>query len=129
MNLTKLAASTIIALTFTMSASVALAQDKGNTVDNNLDQAGQNMDNAGENLKDAGSSFGNSVENTGEAAGTEVKETANAIEQRSNWGWLGLIGLLGLFGLAGKHKETRVAKNRDGLEPLNQNDPTTTYNR
>ena len=31
-----------------------------------------------------------------EAAEAEIAENAAAIEQRSNWGWLGLLGLLRL---------------------------------
>jgi hypothetical protein len=33
-----------------------------------------------------------------------LNETKVALENRANWGWLGLLGLLGLFGLAGKGK-------------------------
>ena len=136
MNLTKLTATTILALSIAFPAGNALSQDKDKTVDRNLNQAEQNLDNAGENLKDAGGALGNSIKNTGEAAGQglentaeaagkEISETAVAIEQKSNWGWLGLLGLLGLFGLAGRNKTTKVVEHQGDLEPLDRNDPTT----
>lgn len=80
MNLTKLTTNTIIALTVTLSASAAFAQDKRETVDQNLNQAEQNIGNVGENLKDAGKSFGNSLENTGEAAEQGLENAGEAIE-------------------------------------------------
>ena len=144
MNLTKLTTTTIVALSIAFPAGNALSQDQDQTVDRNLNQAEQNVDNAGENLKDAGGALGNSIKNTGEAAGKgldnagnaiernynqaeeQVGETAVAIEQKSNWGWLGLLGLLGLFGLAGRNKTTRVVEHQRDLEPLDRND-TTTY--
>ncbi len=148
MNFTKLTAATMIALSVALPAGNAFSQDKGDTVDQNLNQAEKNIDNVGENLKDAGGALGNSVENTGEAAGQgldnaagEVKQDVNqaadateegvndaavAIKEKSNWGWLGLLGLLGLFGLAGNNKRTRVVEHRRDLEPLDRGD-TTTY--
>lgn len=135
MDLIKLATATIITLSMTLTPSMVLSQEQEQTVDQNLNQAEQNIDNAGENLKDAGKSLGNSIENTGEAAGQglentgdaiernynqaeeEVAETAAAIEEKANWGWLGLLGLLGLFGLAGKNKKEVVVERRE-LDPL-----------
>jgi hypothetical protein len=116
MNLSKLTATTVLALTIALPTGQALSQEKQQTVDRNLNQAEQNLDNTGENLKDAGKSFGNSVENTGEAAGQGIENAGQAVEQKANWGWLGLLGLLGLFGLAGKNRRTEVA-HRD-LQPL-----------
>ena len=151
MNLIKLTTTTVIALTFALSSGAAFAQDKGETVDKNLNQAEQNVDNLGDNLKDAGKSFGNTVGNTGEAAGqglenageaveggvknaaetvgTEASQAANAIEEKSNWGWLGLLGLLGLFGLAGKNKTTKVVTEPNDFEYLNREDRTTMVDR
>ena len=125
MNLTKLAATTLISLALVLTTSTVSSQEDNNTGE-------QNLDSVGENLKDAGRSLGNALENTGEAierkyeevestaseaaetinqtaetAPTEIEETTTVIKEKSNWGWLGLVGLLGLFGLAGK-KEVAV---------------------
>ncbi len=124
MNLSKLAATTVLALTIALPTGQVLSQEKQQNADINLSQAEQNIDNAGENLKDAGKSLGNSVENTGEAAGQGLENAEQAIEQKANWGWLGLIGLLGLFGLAGKNKRTEVV-HRD-LHPLDPNETNRT---
>ncbi|MDY7022475.1 MAG: WGxxGxxG family protein [Cyanobacteriota bacterium] len=63
----------------------------------NLEQAGENLEDAGNNLLEA------TNEATNEAQ-QQFAETANVVEQKANWGWLGLLGLLGLFGLAGNRK-------------------------
>lgn len=157
MNLTKISTTTILSILLAFPATSVLSQEKEETVNQNLNQAEQNIDNVGENLKDAGKALGNSVGNTGEAAEQglentgeaigegledagnaiernynqaeeEVAETAAAIEQRSNWGWLGLLGLLGLFGLVGKNKKEVVVDNR-GIDPLERNDRTTVRTR
>lgn len=127
MNLTKLTATTIIALTLALPSGAAFSQTNGGTVDRNLNQAGENLDNTGENLKEAGKSFGNSVENTGQAAGQSLENAGQAIEERSNWGWLGLLGSIGLFGLAGKNRREVIVDRRE-VDPLDPRDRPTTYN-
>ncbi len=131
MNLTKLAATTVISLSLALSTDTAFSQEQNKTEGQNLNRTEQNLDSVGENLKDAGRSLGNAAENTGEAlerryeqveeqvqntaseveetmnqttetVPAEIEETATVIKEKSNWGWLGLVGLLGLFGLAGK---------------------------
>ncbi|BAU63159.1 hypothetical protein STA3757_05170 [Stanieria sp. NIES-3757] len=77
-----------------------------------LSQTNQHLNNARDNLQQAGESLEKSVDNVGDAiqegyqqTETEVSQTADAITDRANWGWLGLLGLLGLFGLAGKNRK------------------------
>ena len=54
-------------------------------------------------------------------AEVEVVETAAAVEESANWGWLGLLGLFGLLGLAGRKKTHVVEEHRD-LKPLDPNE-------
>jgi hypothetical protein len=67
-NLSKLISTSVLALTLTMPAGIALSQERNESVDRNLNQAEQNLDNAGENLQQAGEAVGESIQNTGEAA-------------------------------------------------------------
>lgn len=102
----KTLATSLIAVSLLLSPfhRPALAQNNNNTPNNaeeNLDQAGENLEDAGQNLLEA------TDEATTEAQ-QQIAETANVVEQKANWGWLGLLGLLGLFGLAGKGKEKVV---------------------
>ncbi len=45
------------------------------------------------------------IEKATREAEIRLNETKVAVENRANWGWLGLLGLLGLFGLTGKGKQ------------------------
>jgi hypothetical protein len=110
MNLTKLTTTTFLALSLTLPAGVALSQNQTETkIAQTAEEAGRNVDQATE------------------SAQQEASQAANAVEDRANWGWLGLIGLLGLAGLAGKGKRDNVVERR-GVEPLDPAARSTTRN-
>jgi ABC-type transporter Mla subunit MlaD len=77
MKLSKLTAAAILALTIALPTGQVLSQEKDQTVDTNLNQAG-------ENLQDAGKALGNSVDNTGEAAKQGIENTGEAAEKDLN---------------------------------------------
>jgi hypothetical protein len=92
----------------------------GNAIERNYNQAQQQI---GQSANQAEREINRATE-AGEA---QIAETAAELEQRANWGWLGLLGLIGLFGLAGRNKKEVVVKRR-GLDPLDPGDRPTTYN-
>jgi hypothetical protein len=126
--------ASVVALGLTVApmSSIALAQDattqegSGTTTEmpegETPDSAEQNFEDAGESLQEAGEETVEGVEATGEAVEQNAEEAAERaeaaaqraeqateealsdIENRANWGWLGLVGLFGLFGLAGGNK-------------------------
>ncbi len=107
-------------------------ENTGEAIDEGLNDAGnvieRNYNQAEEQVQQTAAEAEENINRAAEAAQAEIAETAAAIEQRSNWGWLGLLGLLGLFGLAGRNKKTTVVEERRDLESLNPSDRTTMYN-
>ena len=86
----------------------------GNSIENMGEAAEQGLENTGAAIQKNYNQIEQQVEETAieakedinsAAAKEEIVETTAAIEERSNWGWLGLVVLLGLFGLAGNKKK------------------------
>ena len=106
----------------------------GNSIENTGQAAEQGLENTGEAIQRNYNQIEQQVEETAieakedinsaaTAAKEDMVETTAAIEERSNWGWLGLVGLLGLFGLAGNKKTTVVTEKYSPKE--NTTYPTT----
>lgn len=81
--------------------------------------AGQQINQTTENAAEAAQEASQAAQQAGQEAVQEAEEAAEraeiaaenavaSIEQRSNWGWLGLFGLIGLFGLAGGNSKRRI---------------------
>ena len=92
--------------------------DAGQAIERNYNQAEQQVEQTAAEAEE-------NINQAAEAAQAEIAATANEIEQKSNWGWLGLLGLLGLFGLAGKKKKDVVVEHHE----LESHDPTTMPSR
>ncbi|MGL6338348.1 MAG: WGxxGxxG family protein [Waterburya sp.] len=119
MNLTKLTTTSFLALSLALPAGAALSQDK--TLNTNPNQTEVKI---AQTAEDAG----RSVDQAAESAQQETSQAANSVEDRADWGWLGLLGLLGLIGLAGKKRKDTVVEHR-GVDPRDTVDRPTTYNR
>ena len=67
--------------------------------------AQQNANSAVQQIESAADEAQRNIEATSQQAQQQMAETAQELEERANWGWLGLTGLLGLFGLLGLKKD------------------------
>lgn len=103
-----------------------------------LESAGQatqqTAERAVQQIESATNEAQRNIEATAQQAQKQMAETAEELEERANWGWLGLLGLLGLFGLFGRkkehHRDTTVSYDTDPrTEPFPERTATTNSNR